>query len=867
MTARTTCALTLAVAALVGTPGRSPAGEPAREAGPPGGTRAGTGIRLNDRTYWLGNTWGGGSGRSPRFMQMALDDIALAGDRIFAICLWDERGSEAGVYTTDGERVTMLEGWHSWGRRGGPAAAADDNYVYLSMFHDPADGGGRDYSGVARYHIDGRPAGWPGAIGNPRCHLLVNENHKYPPTGLAVSDGELFVSDPSAGRIRVYRTSDMSHIRDLPFASPGRLEPDAGPSRDIWVIDTAANVVKKIGRAGGPVLAEIRVCKNPVALCLDAKGALLVADGALDRQQIRAYRTSDGSFVRGSDFGSPVYTGRTPGVVGPGRFYRITGIRCDKDNNLYVSAWDCGGKLYKFDASRRLVWERAGLEFVSCADADPGEDTSVYSSGHRYVLDYSKAPGEGWKEVAITVDPLSYPRDPRVALEYWMAARMYRLRGQKIMLCKTQMAADLFFFRFKGEIAVPAAMYFPFGCRENVRCAEGFSARWTGFVRARTSGRHVFTTLSDDGVRVWLGGQKIIDNWTRHPPTEDSGELELEAGRRYELKVEYFQGSGGACLVLFWQEPQRAREVVPAEVLFTEREGDSKGLRAEFFRGTDLRDSAQTRVDSRLDYPIFAGDPASTAFGVPRPEGYPPNHPWGSFIWSDENGDGDMQAEEYVAAPLGSQALMVDASGDIWVNTGGWEAGKGRITRIPFAGFTRCGAPRWDVSRASSKVIPAETGIQYLSKLHYDPATDRMYLGVWTKQHPFPGGGWEQMSTGPVLQRFDGWSREGAPRLAWETVITPPEGLFGKVPKAWSLEVEHGFVGYTWKNDQIAVDVYRLSDGVRVGRLLPTSEIGGVTGWLDMNDGVQSHRRADGTYAVFVEEVWMAKCLYFLWKP
>jgi len=123
------------------------------------------------------------------------------------------------------------------------------------------------------------------------------------------------------------------------------------------------------------------------------------------------------------------------------------------------------------------------------------------------------------------------------------------------------------------------------------------------------------------------------------------------------------------------------------------------------------------------------------------------------------------------------------------------------------------------------------------------------------------------MSTGPVLQRFDGWSREGAPRFAWETVITPPEGLIGKVPKAWSLEVEHGFVGYTWKNDQIAVDVYRLSDGVRVGRLLPTSEIGGVTGWLDMNDGVQSHRRADGTYAVFVEEVWMAKCLYFLWKP
>jgi hypothetical protein len=34
-----------------------------------------------------------------------------------------------------------------------------------------------------------------------------------------------------------------------------------------------------------------------------------------------------------------------------------------------------------------------------------------------------------------------------------------------------------------------------------------------------------------------------------------------------------------------------------------------------------------------------------------------------------------------------------------------------------------------------------------------------------------------------------------------------------------------------------------------------------------MNDAVQSHRRADGTYVVFAEEVWMAKGLYFLWKP
>lgn len=824
--------------------------------------------QLNTKTYWFGNSWGGSGTSQPRFMQMALDDIALAKDRIFAICLWDERGSEAGVYSTDGERIMMLDGWHSWGRRGGPAAAADENYVYLSMFHDPSDGGGRDYSGVARYHIDGRPAGWPTAIGDPRCHLLVNENHKYPPTGIAVSEGELFVSDPSANRIRVYRTSDLSHVRDIPFDSPGRIEPDARPSKDLWVIDTKRNVVKKIARDGKPLPVEIRDCKKPVALCLDAKGNLLVADGALDRQRIRAYRTSDGSYIPGSDFGSPIYMGKDPGVVAPGRFYRITGIRCDPQNNLYVSAWDCGGKLYKFDASRKLVWERAGLEFVSCADADPADDTSVYSCGRRYAIDYSKPPGESWREVAITVNPLKYPNDPRVAGDYWMAVRMYRLAGRKIMLGKNQMPADLFFFRFDGEIAVPAAMYCPFGRDTNVRCAEDFSVRWTGFLQARKSGRHVFTTLSDDGIRVWLAGRQLIDNWTGHPPTEDSGAIDLEAGKRYELKVEYFQGGGGACLVLYWEEPGRTREVVPADVLFREEQGDSKGLRAEFFRGTELGgEPVQVRTDARIDYPVFVGDVASPSFGVPKPQGWPPNHPFGPFIWSDENGDGDMQAGEYTPAPFGSQALMVDSRGDIWVNTGGWESGRGKITRIPFAGLTRCGAPKWDVSKATSTLIPTNSGIQYLSKLHYDAATDRMYLGVWTKSHPFPGGGWEQMSVGAVMQRFDSWSK--VPKFVWETTVMA-EGLLGRDPGCWSIETDYGFIAYTLRRDgvdRIAVDVYRLSDGVRIGRFLPTVEVGSVTGWIDMNDAVQSHRRADGTYVVFIEEDWMAKGIYYLWKP
>ena len=211
--------------------------------------------------------------------------------------------------------------------------------------------------------------------------------------------------------------------------------------------------------------------------------------------------------------------------------------------------------------------------------------------------------------------------------------------------------------------------------------------------------------------------------------------------------------------------------------------------------------------------------------------------------------------------------MRLNDVGDIVVNTGGWDAGTGAITIIPCTGVDAHGVPLWDVAKLRSTPIPTAGGIQQLSKLNYDAANDRMYIGAWTDDHPFAGGGWEQMTTGAMLLRFDHWSKQ--PELAWRTSIMPPEGMVTGTPspKAWSFEQDYAFIAYTSQDERLAVDVYHLTDGKRVGRLLPTAEIGSTTGWIDMNDAVQSHRRDDGTYVVFIEEVWMAKGLYWLWKP
>jgi hypothetical protein len=96
-----------------------------------------------------------------------------------------------------------------------------------------------------------------------------------------------------------------------------------------------------------------------------------------------------------------------------------------------------------------------------------------------------------------------------------------------------------------------------------------FSARWTGLVEPKVDGEYTFYTYSDDGVRLWVGGQPVIDNWTLHSATTDSGTISLNSGRKYDIRLEYFQGGGEATIKLSWSEPgQQSPEIIPQSQLF-----------------------------------------------------------------------------------------------------------------------------------------------------------------------------------------------------------------------------------------------------------------------------------------------------------
>ncbi|GAA4319671.1 chitobiase/beta-hexosaminidase C-terminal domain-containing protein [Compostibacter hankyongensis] len=97
---------------------------------------------------------------------------------------------------------------------------------------------------------------------------------------------------------------------------------------------------------------------------------------------------------------------------------------------------------------------------------------------------------------------------------------------------------------------------------------DNFSIRWVGLIEAPVSGEYTFYTNTDDGSRIWINGQSVIDYWTTCC-SEHSGKITLEAGRKYPIIWEFHEGGGGANALFFdWAAPGIGRQAVPSRYLY-----------------------------------------------------------------------------------------------------------------------------------------------------------------------------------------------------------------------------------------------------------------------------------------------------------
>src|SRR3712207_7071848 len=72
---------------------------------------------------------------------------------------------------------------------------------------------------------------------------------------------------------------------------------------------------------------------------------------------------------------------------------------------------------------------------------------------------------------------------------------------------------------------------------------------------------------SDLGVRLWVDGTRLVNNWTDHARTENSGTITLTAGVRYRLRMEFYENTGDAVARLLWSGPSVAKAPVPRSAL------------------------------------------------------------------------------------------------------------------------------------------------------------------------------------------------------------------------------------------------------------------------------------------------------------
>lgn len=84
---------------------------------------------------------------------------------------------------------------------------------------------------------------------------------------------------------------------------------------------------------------------------------------------------------------------------------------------------------------------------------------------------------------------------------------------------------------------------------------EHFSVRWEGYLLAPVTGEYEFSTVMDDGLRVWVGGKRIINAWREQDHVPATVRLRLEGGRYYRLRVDYFQTILDSRAVLRWRLP------------------------------------------------------------------------------------------------------------------------------------------------------------------------------------------------------------------------------------------------------------------------------------------------------------------------
>jgi hypothetical protein len=186
-----------------------------------------------------------------------------------------------------------------------------------------------------------------------------------------------------------------------------------------------------------------------------------------------------------------------------------------------------------------------------------------------------------------------------------------------------------YFSRYRTRVAstVEAAIDHAWSDGEPVAGAgaDRFSARFTATLAVPAAGTYRFATLADDGVRLWVGDQLVIDNWVPHFPERHEGTIELAAVPT-SIRLEYFEIDLGAELHLSWTVPGGSEALLDAAHV-TASGGDDAGPKPPYTNPVVPFDCPDPGVAT-------VGDPP-TYYAVCTGGSFPIRRSYDLVLWED----------------------------------------------------------------------------------------------------------------------------------------------------------------------------------------------------------------------------------------
>ncbi|HKG05557.1 MAG TPA: PA14 domain-containing protein [Pedobacter sp.] len=485
--------------------------------------------------------------------------------------------------------------------------------------------------------------------------------------GLAVHNGLIIASLPVTSKLlfvdaRAHKplgTASINDPRGVAFDSRGRLLVISGTRLIRYTLSADPTKLAK------PELVITKNLEDPQRVTLDAQSNIFISDLG-NSHQVKMF-APDGRYIRSIGRGGKPQ----PGLYDPNHMNNPAGISIDGLNRLWVAEND-------FTPKRLSVWTREGKlvnafygpsQYGGGGELDPRDRNLFHYAGEgggmTFELDW-KARTDRLTNVYSRGDwnPANLPQG---AIGSTQPQTVFYHNGRQHLTNvfnnnPTGGAEAGFLWTMEKNVAVPRAGFGSVSGWGVLAWAlpnynKYFYVRWTGQISPRYSQTYKFSTITDDGVRLWIGDKKLIDHWEEKGLSKDSGTVTLEAGKRYDITMEFYQNQSGAQAHLFWESPGQPREIVPSSRLYPTPEAKQPGgITGHYFAGSvygDLRGTSHNvrRVDPNIDFDWINTGPAplesanAAAFRTRLPKAYRRGDQL-TFTWSDLNGDAQVQPAE-----------------------------------------------------------------------------------------------------------------------------------------------------------------------------------------------------------------------------